>query len=103
MNKNSSKLFSKARRILKHPSLDLLVAPTDHEPGTIMVVTPARIGNAVQRNTIRRRLKALFHEHQLNKNLDCIIIVKKMGPSLAYEDLKAIILPAFSRPNYICS
>jgi ribonuclease P protein component len=97
MNKNSSKLFSKARRILKHPSLDLLIAPADHEHGILIVVTPARIGNAVQRNTIRRRIKALFHKYSLNSTLDCIIIVKKMGPSLTYEDLKAIILPAFSR------
>lgn len=63
------------------------------------MVTPGRVGSAVERNTIRRRLKALFYEHQLNQKLDCIIIVKKKGPALSYEDLKAIIIPALAGQN----
>lgn len=106
MNKNSppkaappaeiKKIFTKARRILKHPGLDILVAPTNHTHGILIVVTPGRIGTAVQRNTIRRRTKALFHEYRLNKTVDCIVIVKKRGVSLTYEELKTIILPALA-------
>lgn len=92
------KLFNKARRIAKHPGLDLLVAPTQELEGHLIVITPGRIGNAVQRNTIRRRIKAIFHEEGLvKKGFDTVIIVKKEGPSLDHSQLKEIILNAFSK------
>lgn len=91
------KLFNKARRIIKHPGLDLLVAPTQEPQGLLIIITPARIGTAVQRNTVRRRIKAIFSQNDLTtKGFDTVIIVKKDGPSLSYDQLKAIILPAMN-------
>lgn len=88
-------LFSKARRVLKHPGLDLLVAPTFEPKGKLIVVTPGRIGNAVARNTVRRRIKALFdQEHLRSKGYDVIIFVKKDGVGLSYEQLQKLILKA---------
>lgn len=92
------KLFNKARRILKHPGLDLLVAPAIQTPPHIIIITPGRTGTAVERNTIRRRIKAIFHEEALDsRGLDCVIIVKKEGPKLAFAELKKIILDAFNK------
>jgi len=91
-NKYQKKLY-KARRILRHPGFDLLVgqAPSGTE-GDLMVITPARIGNAVQRNTIRRRIKALFAELGLLKHgYEWMVIIKKDGVRLAYAQLKQII------------
>ncbi len=91
------KLFNKARRIVKHPGLDLLVAPTQEPEGHLIIITPGRIGNAVARNTVRRRIKAIFHEEVLcQKGLDTVIIVKKEGTSLTHAQLKEIILKAFA-------
>lgn len=57
-----------------------------------MVITPGRIGNAVERNTIRRRFKALFHELGLVKpGADWVVIVKKEGVKLSHATLKEII------------
>ena len=82
----------KARRLLRHPGFDLLKGNAQDGPGILMVITPARIGNAVQRNTIRRRFKALFHELGLVKpESNWIIIVKKEGIDLSYASLKEII------------
>ncbi len=88
-------LIKKARRILKHPGLDLLIAPqTDSQSHTI-IITPARIGTAVQRNTIRRRVKALIHEEKLDqKEIDYVFIIKKAGVGLSYDQLKELILGA---------
>ena len=89
------KLFNKARRILKHPGLDLLVAPAAESATRLIIITPGRIGTAVERNTVRRRIKAIFHEEKLAQSLDCVIIVKKPGTALSHEQLKKIILNAF--------
>ncbi len=88
------KLFKKARRILKHPGLDLLVAPTQEPVPHLIIITPGRIGTAVERNTIRRRIKALFHEEKLAEGLDCVIIVKKPGTAIGYQELKDILTTA---------
>lgn len=86
-------LFNRARRVLKHPGLDLLVAPTSEPKGKLIVVTPGKIGNAVERNKVRRRIKALFAQDQLlSKGYDAIVFVKKEGVKLNYEQLKQLIL-----------
>lgn len=88
-------ILNKARRILKHPGLDLLVAPVQQEPSKLIVITSRHIGNAVERNTIRRRIKALFHEEKLDeKQYDWVIIVKKSGIDLSYDQLQKIIVDA---------
>ncbi len=95
------KLFNKARRILKHPGLDLLVSPTQESQGMLIIITPGKIGTAVERNTARRRIKAIFHEGGLlKKGFDCVIIVKKYGVMLTHAQLKALILDAIHKANF---
>lgn len=91
-NKYQKKLY-KARRILRHPGFDLLVGQAASGiEGDLMVITSARIGNAVQRNTIRRRIKALFAElGLLRQGYEWMVIVKKEGIHLTYAQLKQII------------
>jgi ribonuclease P protein component len=89
------KLFNKARRILKHPGLDLLIAPTSEPTGALIVITPARVGTAVERNRVRRRIKALFQKEKWNqKGFDSVIIIKKSGVLLSYEQLKDLMYQA---------
>lgn len=86
--------FNAARRVLKHPGLDILRAPTSNK-GKLLVVTPARIGNAPARNRIRRRLKAIFYEEKLeNRGYDCIVLVKKAGIMLSFDELKKLLMQA---------
>jgi ribonuclease P protein component len=88
--------FKAARRVLKHPGLDILKAPTQGV-GKLLVVTPRHTGNAVHRNRIRRRLKAIFYEEKLgNRGYNCIVIVKKESNTLSFDDLKALLIQAFS-------
>jgi ribonuclease P protein component len=94
------KLFNKARRILKHPGLDLLVSPTSESQGRLIIITPAKIGTAVQRNTIRRRIKALFYEQKLDKKgFDSVVIVKKAGVTLTYAQLKEMFVNAITQTH----
>lgn len=89
-------LFAKAKRVLRQPGLDILLAPSDLSQGRLLIVTPAYIGTAPERNKIRRRLKALFHEQLLFEKLyDCIVIVKKSGVDLSFESLKNYLFKAY--------
>ena len=93
-------LFKKARRILKSPGLDLLIAPLSGAKTKLIVVTPGYIGNAVQRNTIRRRVKALFQEFHLSKSgFLYIVFIKKEGISLSYDQIKALMLDTLNSQN----
>lgn len=90
--------FKTARRVARHPELVVLVAATTQEKGRILVVTPRRVGNAVVRNKIKRRLKSLFHEENLGSHgVDCAVIVKPGAGNLTFEQLKKIMHEAFAR------
>ena len=47
-----------------------------------------KIGNAVTRNKIKRRLKSIISENDYQNNFNCIIIVKKEVLNLNYNDMK---------------
>jgi ribonuclease P protein component len=94
--KEISQLFLTAKRVVRHPGLDILMAPASLPLGRLLVVTSAKIGNAPDRNRVRRRLKAIFYERRLSELLfDCIVIVKKNGIQLKYDQLENIIDQAY--------
>ena len=91
-------LFLSARRVLRQPGLDFLLAPTTNLKGQLVVVTSRLVGNAPERNKVRRRLKAIFHEEKFFQKLfDCIVIVKKGGVELPFTDLKDALLKAYAK------
>lgn len=96
--KEISQLFLKAKRVVFQPGLVILLAPSVSITGRLLIITPAKIGNAPDRNRIRRRLKALFFEqHFLDQPFDWIIIVKKAGIDLEYNQLESIVNQAYQK------
>jgi ribonuclease P protein component len=84
--------FKTARRIVRHKALDVLAQPKTHAQARLLVVTPRRVGRAVDRNRVRRRLKHIFYEEQLFKNpYDYIIVIKKAALQLSFEQLKELL------------
>jgi len=91
--KEVSILFKTARRALRHPGLDILCAPTTKKNGRILVITARSTGTAPKRNLIRRRLKAIFFEEKLFElKFDCIVIIKKIGINLTFEQLRELLV-----------
>lgn len=85
-------LFSRARRIYKSRELDVLSSPKKKEFARLLIITPKKIGNAPQRNMMKRRLRAIFYENLLfNGTNDLVAIVKKEALTLPFENLKATI------------
>ena len=90
------RIFKQARRVLKQAGLIILIAPQQGHHGKILVITPRVSGTAPQRNTIRRRLKALYLEEKLfERGYDCIVLVKAEAMKLTFDKLKELLLKAF--------
>ena len=90
--KEAVKLLLLAKRAYRYPGLDIKVAPKGGSFGKILVITPAKSGNAPQRNLIRRRLKAVFYEEQLYlSESSWIIFVKKESQSYSFQELKQLL------------
>lgn len=85
-------LFKKGMRAYYSPQLDIILMPTTGQFGRILVVTSRKIGTAPERNTIRRRLKALFYQKAFYEhNLDVCIIMKKPGISYTCKELGPLL------------
>lgn len=85
------RLLRKGRRIYQSPKLDVRVHPSQYTVGRILIIIPKRVGNAPQRNTIRRRLKSLFYQKQLyTYGYDWAWFIKPAGGSISYHELQHI-------------
>lgn len=86
-------LFKTAQRIVNNSDCSILVAPRIHSDAGILIITSRKIGSAPERNKVRRRLKAIFYEEKLyNQLYDCVIIVKKPGILLTFEQWKKLLI-----------
>ena len=86
-------LFQHARCIFRNKLFTILSAPAQQSIGRILIITSKKVGNAPQRNKIRRQIKSLFYEEKLYElPYDYAIIVQKQAIELSYSDLKALLL-----------
>jgi ribonuclease P protein component len=92
-------LFQHARRLVRNQFCTILVAKRQNkEFGRVLIVVARAVGNAPQRNLIRRRVKAIFYEEKLfNFDLDCVVIAHKKMVDLSFEQLKTIIISAYPK------
>ena len=90
-------LFKTAKRSVRHPILDILIAPKAQEKARLLVITPKRVGTAPARNKIRRQLKALFYEQgYAQQAFDCVIIIKNIG-RVTFEKLQELMTTALHK------
>lgn len=82
-----------ARLVFKNTYVDIRAAPKSAAQARILVVTPAKAGNAVKRNQFRRRARALFHEQNLFEgNYDWVIFAKPKVSELSFAQLRTLFL-----------
>ena len=88
--------FKNARRVIAHPGIHILLAPKQKELGRILVIASRKIGNAVQRNKLKRQLRSVFNENKLFENpFDCIVLFKKSS-EFSFDDLKKLLLKGYA-------
>jgi ribonuclease P protein component len=91
LQKDFKRVFKTGRK-LAHPALFIYIEPkTGSAPKSRLgLVTSGKLGNAVQRNRLKRRLREIFrlHKHAFSPPLD-IIFVPRMGAcKLSFDSLK---------------
>jgi len=85
------RLMRKGRRIYSVSELDVRVYPAQQDIGRILIIIPKKVGNAPQRNSIRRRLRAVFYEYQVyTYGYDWAWFIKPEGASLSYHEVRHI-------------
>lgn len=95
--KEIDKLFNTAQRRIKNSALDILLGLRQKNFSRILIIISRKVGNAPERNKIRRRLKSIFYEEKLYETAyDCIVIVKKEAVTLSFEALKELLCNAYS-------
>lgn len=91
-------LFKHARRVLRNHFCTILFAPRQTDLGRILIVTSRKVGNAPDRNLIRRRIKSIFYEEKLyERSIDCAIIAQKKMNELSFDALKELILGVYAK------
>jgi ribonuclease P protein component len=92
-----SEFFKKAKRAFKNAGLTILCAPCTGTFGRVLLITPRKVGNAPQRNRIRRQLRSLFYQEKLyDQMLDCAIIVRSPAVEYSFEMLREFCVTALS-------
>ena len=90
-------IFRTAKRALRHPHLDVLLTPQLYDHGRILVIASRKTGNAVERNTVKRRIKNIFLQEALyGRGLDCIVIIKKDAIGITFDELKTLLVTAYA-------
>jgi len=96
--KEINKLFDTAQRQVKNSALDILLGERQKDFGRILIIASRKVGNAPERNKIRRRLKSIFYEEKLYETpYDYIVIVKKEAVTLSFEALRKLLRHAYSK------
>ncbi|MGZ6254754.1 MAG: ribonuclease P protein component, partial [Candidatus Chromulinivorax sp.] len=68
--------------------------------GRILLITSSKVGNAPERNLLRRRSKAIFYQEKMfTQGLHYVAIFKKPATKLSYEQLKTIFMQTITQKN----
>ncbi len=86
-------LFANGKAVYKSKELVFLTAPCLLRPSRILLITSRKVGNAPQRNLLRRWGRAIFYEQRLfEQPQHCVIIFKAPAKYLSFDQFKEILV-----------
>lgn len=100
--KEINHIFQTGKAIYKSKELVLLTAPCILQFSRILLITSRKVGNAPERNLLRRRCRAIFYEERLfEQGKDCVVIFKASAKNLSFDQLKEILVQSIEKSNRI--
>jgi ribonuclease P protein component len=95
-------VLSSGRRLV-HPAIFIYIYPRND--GTQLrrlgLITSRKVGGAVERNRLKRRLREIFrlHKHALKPGLDIIFVLRRAALDLTYQQLESVVLSLFRKAD----
>ncbi len=87
-----------AKAAKKNQAFTILIAPTTHPFGRILMMVPKKYGNAPERNTLRRRLKTIFVENKLYEHkMELVVITRPTAKNYDFLQLSKLLLEIFKK------
>ncbi len=89
----------KAGRCRRSPELVMCCLVNDMPYCRFGFVVSKRVGNAVTRNRVKRRLRAIFMHHRahIQSGFDIVVICRPPAAGLAFRSLEAVCLHLIKR------
>lgn len=81
-----------SRLIFRGEALDIRTLPKTATPARVLIVTPRKSGNAVERNLFRRRVRALFYECGFHEGVNDWLIFAKKASLTSYAELRKLLI-----------
>lgn len=78
----------KNQKAFKNQNFVIYLEHTDENLYHFGVTVSKKIGNAVVRNKIKRRIKSILDKKNYKNGFNCIIIVRKSVLDLSYQELE---------------
>ena len=100
MKKNHEfrRLYAKGKSIAT-PILVVYYRKTNRDYNQLGITVSTKIGNAVVRNRVRRRLREIYriNEESMLKGIDMVVVARQKSPHVSYAELEKAFLFACSR------
>ena len=88
-------LFKEGKAVYKSKELVILTAPCLLTSSRILLITSRKVGNAPERNLLRRWGRAIYYEQRLFEiQRHCVIIFKSPAKNLTFNQFKEILIKA---------
>ena len=85
-------LFKDGKAVYKSKELVILTAPCLLPSSRILLITSRKVGNAPERNLLRRWGRAIYYEQRLFElPRHCVIIFKAPAKNLTFDQFKEIL------------
>ena len=96
-NRDFRRVYNRGKSVLM-PSIVLYKLPTRHPINRIGFTVSNKIGNAVTRNRIRRRLREAYrlNEDRIKEGFDLVIVARHKSVESDYKSLESELIDALS-------
>ena len=100
MKKNHEfrRLYAKGKSVAT-PPLVVYFRKTNRDYNQLGITVSTKVGNAVTRNLVRRRLREIYrlNEERLTKGIDMVVVARQKSPYVSYTELEKAYLYALAR------